>query len=437
MAARRTKLCVLLLLLCVLSNLAILYFIKDQTADKDDELDFLNQTPQRSTKPAVPKSHVTTIWADAFKNDGVPTYYFSSLPEARQFMEAADIRRAQRLVIEYETYNKTRPRFISEEDETLFMQSTRNRQYLEPPKAEELRGVIEVVPNGTFKMDYRCGHQSDYSYVKTDRPYQSNNHYEILAPLIIPMGFLFQHFFDGTLPKIAQAYEFLLKEGVKILLERPHHKNVLALLSEFGIGRDRIVWHARGDTSTVYAARHLVLACVAPPVHPRLWTAIRGRLLPPPAAPATYVILLTRDHAKLGGRNMLNQKEVTAFLSRRYGPQFKVFHGDLGLTDSLALFSRARILIGTHGGAFYNLNYAPAGSAAAVVEAVPVLRHGRDIESLPHAIFWAQATMLGQDYWRVMCTSESRQHDCRLDVAGRLRPILDVIDGFAHPGTAL
>jgi capsular polysaccharide biosynthesis protein len=141
------------------------------------------------------------------------------------------------------------------------------------------------------------------------------------------------------------------------------------------------------------------------------------------------VVYLTRRGATNGGRNALNEADVITFLQNRYGTRVKVFEGGLSVQESIAMFSTAAIIIGTHGGAFYNINFAP--KTAVVIEYVPVLHGGRDIASLPHAIFWAMANLLGQTYWRVPALSENVKHDVTIDL-DKLTAILNKVDKQIH-----
>ena len=79
-----------------------------------------------------------------------------------------------------------------------------------------------------------------------------------------------------------------------------------------------------------------------------------------------------------------------------------------------------------HGGAFYNLNFAPLD--AAVIEFVPTLGDGRkDIPNCSTSIFWLMADLLGQNYWRVQSASLTGSHNVKIDI-GKLKRILDAVE---------
>lgn len=353
---------------------------------------------------------------------------FKDLDQAHTYMKSVnEFSEARKVVIQYSNFSRSIPNFIDEQDLEMFMSSDLNRGNLVPNSYELLHGVVEVVKNGTFKMDYTCGFKSEINYFKESRnPSQS---YDILIPLVIPMGFLFQHFFDGTLPKMTQALPYIEKSNAKVLLERPFHNNVYSILKKLGINNNKVVWHQRSDSSTVYHAKFMISTCVTPPLHPVLWRKMRQVLgvsehltLP---FNHSYVIYLTRVGATNAGRAALNEEEVTNYLSERYQDRFLIFKGNYNFSEALRIFQKVGLIIGTHGGAFYNMNYAP--KACHVIEFVPVVGDGRDIPSLPHAIFWAQADLIGQSYWRVPSRSANFQHDMYVNI-GKLKRILDKID---------
>ena len=375
------------------------------------------------------KPRSTTPYYDSYTMDNRTKAHFNSLFEAKNFMKQIDIADSPRIIIHYKPFPRNLPKFISEEDEELFSASDRNQEYLQPMTNVSLRGVIEVIPNGTFQMEWTCGYKSDYDYVRQNRTHTPGYSYDIVVPLVIPMGFLFQHFLDGTMPKLLQAYEFIRRDNVHILLERPKHHNVYHLLDVMGIPPQKVIWHIRGDTSTVYHANYMIMICIAPPLHPVLWARLRHLLgvknQLPVSINTTKVMLLTRAGAVNGGRNVINNQQLEEFLQNRYNSSLMIFDGSCDLRKAIEVFSHVRIIIGPHGGAFYNLMYASLN--ATVIEFAPVLKFGQDIRSLPHAIFWALADMLGQPYWRMECQSQNFQHDMRVDIH-KLERILDIVD---------
>ena len=315
---------------------------------------------------------------------------FSSLHDAQAYMETMDIKHSQRIVIWYPNFTQKLPLFIDDSDSELFLRSNRNRENMKPPTAEQLVGVVEIIQDGTFmSRDFDCGFKGDYDFMREPRTPSIGKSYDILAPIIVPHAFEFQHFYDGTLPKIIQAFPLLQKPGVKIILEAPEHPNINLVLDKLGLTEEKIILHPQNDRKSVYYAKYMIMTCIAPPLHPLLWKNARDRLDVPKSLPFpksdNSVMLLTRAGAVKPGRNIFNEKAVTKFLTQRYGDQFKIFHGGYNLQEAIHTFSRVKIIIGVHGGAFYNMNYAPYNTN--VIEIGPIKAQGGDM-GLPHAKFW-------------------------------------------------
>ena len=143
------------------------------------------------------------------------------------------------------------------------------------------------------------------------------------------------------------------------------------------------------------------------------------------AANDAIVMLMTRARAHNSGRRILNRNAVEMFLRHRYGNKLVVFSGGLGLSQAVETFGKVRIIIGVHGGALYNMNFAPLTTT--IIEFGPTLAGGKNINNLAHTIFWAMADLLGQPYWRVPFIGLSSGHDLMMNVT-KLKAILDIVD---------
>ena len=77
-------------------------------------------------------------------------------------------------------------------------------------------------------------------------------HFEKLLPLIIPDGWSFQHFTDGTLPKLVLALPWIRKNNVPILLERPRDSIIMEMLARLDV--TNIIWYEHGQ---VYGAKEM------------------------------------------------------------------------------------------------------------------------------------------------------------------------------------
>ena len=128
---------------------------------------------------------------------------------------------------------------------------------------------MAVIPNGVYRLPHDCGWKTDYALWDPADPRAkaklraagSVQHHKKLCPLIVPQAWSFQHFLDGTLPKLAQVADYLLADPeVKVILEiKPGIKMVEFLLRKLGFGKDRILKHPTGNTQIAYVAEEPVM----------------------------------------------------------------------------------------------------------------------------------------------------------------------------------
>ncbi|XP_013391422.1 uncharacterized protein LOC106159645 [Lingula anatina] len=334
------------------------------------------------------------------------------------------------LTFKYDAFKMAEPNCVDEEDLNKFRKHPLNVELMQQ-SAEKLRGVLRIIDNGVFNKSIsrsKCGWKSPFDEIKSENLSPTAAvHVDILCPLMVPGGSSFQHFLDGILPKIVQALDLLLNKGVKILIPLSRDVIILEILEALGIGKDKILFHA----GRIYAARKIIYTCITPPLHPTLWQNAHKLMNAPDKLPVpreeAYVILLTRKQSHNGGRKMLNQIKVQAFLEKRYGKdRVIVYPGRYNLTTSVSVFGRARLMIGVHGGALYNLNF--ASSDVSVVEILPSDGEGNPIPSgIAHSIFWSMCNMLNQSYWRIYNKAETRNGNLIVDL-GKLDRVLDRID---------
>lgn len=383
-----------------------------------------NQPPDSScpVKSSINESFLSAKPLNPYKS-------FNSFQAANAFLENTPIRDIGTVFINYPAFSLNYPKFENKDDRDLFLKSPLVQDNLDGTPQNQLVGEIHVIRNGSFKMFYECGWQSDISEWKIVRT--PTKCYDYLAPIIVPMAFLFQHFVDGTLPKIFQSYEIVKRPEVKLLMEKPFigSENILGMLKELNISRKRIVWHKRSDMDTVYNAQYLINTCITPPLHPDLWHSFRRRFGVNDVATEPWskrkVILLQRLGGTSQGRRLTNLQEVHHVLEDKYGENLVTFHGDYKLHEVKKLFGQAKIIIGPHGGAFYNIQFSPKDTV--IIEFAPVKPDGEDPPALPHAIFWRIADMIGQSYWRVPIVTEGEDNDMYVKI-GKLYSILEKVE---------
>ncbi len=326
--------------------------------------------------------------------------------------------------LKYEEFQISEPFFLTRHERNTFKIDEDNLDFLALPNPERLVGLIQGIPGGVAAGDMDCGWGSDLVNFQSkpgDRRQPPQE--QAVVPLFVPEGETFQHFLDGVLPKIIQAYDVIKLPGVKVAMNLPRDPIVHEMLARMNITCDKLVF------TNYITSRVQINTCIAPPLHPTLWNRARRMLGAPERLPVPMrrarVVLLTRAGAYNEGRNIINFMEVRDFLEHRYGRNLHVFNGPYNLETTLRVFGRARLLIGVHGGAFYNLNFAPR--EAHVVEVLPVAQDGSPPVGLAHAIFWVMSQLLGQTYWRLNESPDNDFGDVFIPL-DRLERVLNRVD---------
>ena len=128
------------------------------------------------------------------------TVTFDALSHASAYMKDISLlENTKKIVIKYKNFTKHEPKFIDAADRKKFLKSAVMRKKLAGARTEELRGVIEVIPNGSYQHYFDCSWKSDADYFRQKRA--STKHFRYFLPLILDTGYIFQHFYASTLPK--------------------------------------------------------------------------------------------------------------------------------------------------------------------------------------------------------------------------------------------
>lgn len=334
----------------------------------------------------------------------------------------------QKISIEYEQFIIPEPNFISESDRLLFHKNKLNNEMKRiQNETEKLRGEIYNIRDGTFQMPYDCGYKSDYSYILKNRKVPKDKWYFTIVPMLIPDGHTFQHFIDGTLPKIVQILDFLRKPFVKMLYKMPRDKIIYEMLDRLRIPSKNIIYY----TSGTIGADNLLFSCNTPPIHPALWnkarTLIGAHEIRRTSWEQSQVIVVTRAGSFNGGRNIINMKEMVEMLASIYGKNnFSIFSGPYTLDQSIESFGKAKILIGVHGGGLYNMLFCPKNTT--IVEIMPTYESGKMVAAADR-IFWMQSALLGHNYWRLLAKPYDSRGNVKVNIT-KLRNILYKIDSI-------
>jgi capsular polysaccharide biosynthesis protein len=177
----------------------------------------------------------------------------------------------------------------------------------------------------------------------------------------------FQHFLDNGVPHLSlmQFASGVDPHTVTFVLERWTTNAIPHLLERYGFRAVK----ARGGT---ISAKKIVLPKIVPVIHPLFTQNFLDRLQLDHSR-QDKVILVSRTYSDQTKqkRLILNQKALEARLKIMFGRHFVVFHaGAKSINESIRIFERAKMVIGSHGGAMYNALW--ASQNAQIVEIMPV-----------------------------------------------------------------
>jgi capsular polysaccharide biosynthesis protein len=170
-------------------------------------------------------------------------------------------------------------------------------------------------------------------------------------------------------------------------------------------------------------ARTLILPRIVPVVHPLLTRNFLDHIgLIHTIQDRVVLVSRTEGDGTRDSRLILNQNDLERRLREIYGAQFAVFHAGPGKEEeAIALFQRARIVIGSHGGAMYHAMW--ASKRAKVVELMAVQEDGRYpgmpvLDGPPpfaHLAIYTNAMMIGQRFYRWYEFSQDDNFEVRID----------------------
>ena len=258
-----------------------------------------------------------------------------------------------------------------------------------------------------------------------------------------PDSWSFQHFHDRVTHIILQGKHLTHADTRYITGREPVSDVVTALWDKLVPDADNRVVHTSAQSWPIHA-KELIFSCRAPLIHP--WFAQRlaeeaGVIKwQKPLLKRKTVLYCSRARGKggrmqNGGRSFTNDNEVIAALEtlltiRGQGETLEVFdtsrwNGDF---DSMIkhFAGDIRAIIGPHGGALVNLNWAPRDTA--VIEVMP-----SDFFSLA---LYEHASTLGQTYGFMQSPSVNPRNDMTVDIP-ELMGLVDSIIGKERNGGVL
>jgi capsular polysaccharide biosynthesis protein len=168
----------------------------------------------------------------------------------------------------------------------------------------------------------------------------------------------------------------------------------------------------------------LINPCRTPATHPDLWHNARriywslANLSQSDSLPSRNKLIYiqrTKSNSKNQGRLILNEEPFIEIL-RQYATKaslkFILYdHSQQqgNIVDQIQLFHQARVIIGTHGGAQSNMNFAQPGttiieimpyrSEQSTVPVVCKLSHPNELKPCVGYIYYTQSQLLNHSYW--------------------------------------
>ncbi|TPX78102.1 hypothetical protein CcCBS67573_g00628 [Chytriomyces confervae] len=216
----------------------------------------------------------------------------------------------------------------------------------------------------------------------------------------------YYHWVAEALPKL-----LLLKEHV---LDKPEYKDVKVIvpskgvaktledtlgMEEFAFLKDRLITFANPTTTRYHFTKGLFVvdwvharddvhgtlaesqwAVYWPPKHvhsivrPFFHAALRKRgTFPDVTAASTNDQTIVYVQRKGGVRSFANEDQVCAYLSERFGNRLLIHTGGEGLLRQVAVFAKARVVVGNHGAGLTNFMFTQPGAVLVTIPKDPMV----------------------------------------------------------------
>ncbi|CAF1005139.1 unnamed protein product [Rotaria sordida] len=338
-----------------------------------------------------------------------------------------------------EPFTAKLPHFSDDEARNWFLNSTYYKLYSKqcPNNACETNGFlfnglqehrqvhIAFIKNGLYLND-KCGYR--YSEDAMRRTFKSSNQpsviYDKAIIYTVAHGWRFQHFLDGIGPKLSHSKIYLDKyPDAKVVIERGPwiDRSVEQIWALMGVNESNRLIHYKHGTKL--GAHLLINPCRTPATHPILWHDARRLYWSLANLPRSDPLLSrnkliyvrrTRINAKISGRHILNEKlliNIVREYALKHSLEFIQYDHlkENRIEKEIELFYQARIIIGVHGGALSNINYAQ--SQTTIIEIMPyraeqntapvvcIFSKPDEVKPCVGYIYYVQAQLLNHTYW--------------------------------------
>lgn len=327
----------------------------------------------------------------------------------------------EQILIKLSPYSWSTPFGLRKRDYELYWHQPENHRNFQTSKSlfsvSEIYGLVEVHYNARLLNIQACaGNETHYINYPKDTIYSCNSpEYDtvvVLPPCYDTM--FFQHFLDNGTPQISLMHLATKFDPAKtvICLMGWDTELIPYLLTRYGF-YDIILFD--GEIS----AKKLIIPAVHPFVHPIFTEDFISQIHLDHSMPADLIILVSRtiEDGVKATRQILNQKELEDEMHSVFGDNFVVFHPlKTGHEETIELFQRAAVIVGSHGGGLYHSFWARKGTA--LVEIMPETPDGRyhgqanysDGTVISHRCFHTNARCLGQKFFRYVVYSKEENY---------------------------
>jgi len=308
----------------------------------------------------------------------------------------------------HDPFNWQIPKGLSNEDLKMFWAQPENHRHFHDTHNTSHCGVLRIVANGRIRNPFpQLSNVTHFinAFIKPEKVPKPK--YETLLVLIGHWGHYFQHFFDNIGPQISLAMSILgfNQTDIPVVVDSSHLFPVVPSLWR-RLGFSKII---KSISNADYSAKTLIYIESTPRIHPEYFLNLRN-MLELREVEHKKVIWLSRkpSNSYYSQRYIINEGEIVSALQKKYGRNNVVSydHTKYQLNETIELFSEAKIIIGAHGGAFYNQFF--SSKDAIIVEIMPVQESGlypdqdsfQTQPSFSHMAVWSNSLLIGQKFWR-------------------------------------
>ncbi|KAJ5075211.1 beta-12-xylosyltransferase [Anaeramoeba ignava] len=316
--------------------------------------------------------------------------------------------------IHYDPFVLDAPHFLDESSFNTFISIEKKRynQVIDKEKgkvyfnySDIMLGKISFLYDFSFSKAPLCKQSIRLS--NYGKPTENIKHFDKLVVANTEWADEFQHWIDHVGCFLMQIRPFIKDKGWTIFVKKPRDE-IIYKFYDF-IKKDFNVEIIDETYSDSIHADYFLFPCGIPSEHPRKLPELKQFLLKSILETDNFDEYRDPDPQKIvyisrvnnhNGRNLLNQEEVINYLEKRFKDRLVIFsHKDYpDLKDLVKFFSSAKLTIGLHGGAFYNIIFSLSNP-------MMIEFHQPRYVSTNGATFWLAHTT-GCEYWKVFGNSQ-------------------------------